>query len=415
MRFIIVALIFLLLFPGASVACSFGPSLTDSTEPVTIKIGKTYFQVPENAFRHGHERAPVEREFVRLPFLKVGDEKFEVSLSLRQRSGPTPWEIYMDNGILVTLSSSSDEKALEEKVIPYLQSLASKEPPATWKRDHYLAERFHVGDYPCKSIGMWEIVTGLFGLLLDKFDNYSSDVIEGLQSKNSSIRTAAALAALRYKLQDKEVKQLLVKAIQEDKVEGVRAQARVAIREFARNDPTLIPVLRDLMKNGKNAWETRMAAISLVGTDPEFVPFSISLIPEANDGLKEAIRETLTSTVRAETHNSYPTTFEQLSPNSKKAIKAVLGMLFTSSDEKFRSFSMEQLARCGPAVATPEFVAYLNRVAIEGQLNHSSVAMNALKNMGQTPDKIDEIILRFEKAGDQRQADYLKRTFKEKQ
>lgn len=396
------------LFPAASIACSFSKSPTDSLEPVTIKIGDTYLQIPEAAIEFSHLRTPMERNSLHLlNFDAPRNTDYAGALYKKAMSSSPDRELELSDDLVFVkfgVSPLSDEDIL------YLKSSISKNPPATWERDQYLVKRLRLGKSPCEN---GSIIAWIGELLADQFRDYSQDVIEGLQHRNQAIRKGAALMAIQQNLRSDKIRQLLLKLAKDDKVASVRHQASTALGHIARQDPSLIPDMRDIMKNGKDSTQRRAAAWNLASIDPNFVQFAVPLIQEADTAQKDIIRESLAMTISADLRHSIPSSDEQFSANSREAIKALMSMLFASSDEGLQSSLIQNLSRYGSAADVPEFIAYLNKVTLEDNLNLAYVAVFALKNMGRKPDNIEQVISRFESGGEKYIADNIKRELRE--
>lgn len=395
--------------------CMPNSALTESDEPVTIKMGDRYFEIPESFFYYNHQRVPMERASLRLDHFKLGENEYSVGMSLGKTDKPSEWSQYIDDDILIRLAGSNDDSVLSKKIIPYLESISSKAPPTTWDDDRDLVKRFGLGKQPCRDWQFFDIFTGFIGRIGDAFYGWRADVLKGLRHRNSGIRRAAALRAQTEGVIDDEVRQVLLHLAKNDKVATSRRASVGALGSIAARNNAVISELREVVEKDADASVRREAVEALIMNDPNFLVFANQLLPSANDGLKDTLKGVFLSFLaRDYRQEKNPATFEQLGNHGKLAAKSLMYMLRNNPSEDLRSDIIQVFYCCGTAVATPEYIAYLNEIAMEDKLNLSYVALVGLQKMGVKPDNPDAVLARFASEEDKYKYNSVKKMLEKK-
>ena len=172
---------------------------------------------------------------------------------------------------------SSDKSTLIKQLIAYAKSLSSLEEPKTWKEDSALAAKFNLGGDPCSMIPMTS----------QPLEIKYEDIQAGLRHRNETIRGAAAIKAgavnPEYK---KEVFEKLKILVKNDPSVNVRADAVAGLAKMAETDPTLIPLLIDVMQHDKSrtvgrAVSRKFSHLKIDLLEP-YIPSFITLLEDKN-------------------------------------------------------------------------------------------------------------------------------------
>ncbi|MBU0799798.1 MAG: hypothetical protein KKA05_02220, partial [Alphaproteobacteria bacterium] len=118
-------------------ACTIFPETGTSDTPVTIKVGETYFQIPEK-YLYTFKAVPAERSSITL---KTPHQSYVSLIKKGERGcGDSPH---------TSISESVDFCGQDGEVFAKLKASAKDTPPSTWERDLELANKFYLGKSPC--------------------------------------------------------------------------------------------------------------------------------------------------------------------------------------------------------------------------------------------------------------------------
>ena len=170
-----------------ALACSFEPHTGTADTVVPIKIGNTYFQIPEKNL-YSFMAVPAEREsmFLHFPHSPYG------FLTKKGERGPYCDEyrvpISKDVDFCTSFSKADFERSQEiaSKIFDQAKLFVTANEPVTWKRDLEITNKFDLGTNPCgEEVPLsWDGVTAKTKITED-------DIVYALAHKNTQIRKFA--------------------------------------------------------------------------------------------------------------------------------------------------------------------------------------------------------------------------------
>ncbi|MBL8713895.1 MAG: hypothetical protein JNM12_13430 [Alphaproteobacteria bacterium] len=388
-------------------ACSMlmGPLTRYSEEPVTIKIADTYFEIPEKLIAYGSP--PAEVESIEL-YLEVPPDQCQIHLMSRSLARSRN---YPENEVP---NLTKDTNFLpfapcwkNEAVPKYLLTIASNEPPATWEDDLKLWANLTGpsinGENACGQLQDYSagaIVTNLFEHLAHwistKVTYTEANVLTGLQHRNVVFRQRAMQIVTSEGFKSDRIKVALVKIAQSDIDLDLRSEATQILGSLSVDDKLVISTLRELAKNTSSKQGQTRAVLELAKVDPDFVEFIVPLIPSAAPELTRAISSGLARVVEVDYQKNRPTSYDQFSSNSKRAIQAEMQMLFAGKDLATQYYILKNFQSYKRLIITPEYIALLNELALHNDLKMIEMAVNALESLGLKPDNTPQVISHLE-------------------
>lgn len=261
MKIITSAFILLIVsLPYPSSACMPGRMPTSSTEPVTIKIADTYFQIPEGYLTYHFMRVPMEREHIyfTLPvhvlLPNLTDEadrqrRIEIQLLQPHQKGVRSQQIAISKKVIMVYNGQFTAMAGQspDLVKDYILSISSQNAPETWKIDSRLVKKFNLGNDPCSN-SMLSLVRGLINEVWGvRYDT----IIEGLYHRNESIRMAAMRQAADSRNKH-DASNRLLDILRSKSSENVRSTAAKYLTRMAKDDPQLLFQLNGILQYEKS-------------------------------------------------------------------------------------------------------------------------------------------------------------------
>jgi hypothetical protein len=246
LRLIAIFLFLLSLLSASSNACRPMQYDTNSKELVTLKLANTYFQLPESAFENSFERTPRDANQLYISRLTVpsGHNLLVILITKewakREESKGRNWREFSDE-ILMAPGSG----AIYEEALMYLKKISSKTPPSTWEKDFALANKFRIGQDPCNPSS--SNITPM-----SKIEYSDSDILEGLQHRNQTIRAAAARRYEQDTSPSKETNDLLLHLARNDESEEVRFCVVKALGHLSKTTPELTTDIKEISEKDKS-------------------------------------------------------------------------------------------------------------------------------------------------------------------
>lgn len=386
-------------------ACSMlmGPLTRYSEEPVTIKIANTYFEVPEKSISYGSP--PAEVDSIEL-WINVPPER-QVTLLSKSRAA----QLHFDKGMVDvtedTVFAGYYSGVGSEEIKKYLLSIASRKPPTTWEGDIKLWKSLTgppiTGENACgqlQDFSAGAIATNLFEHLAHwistEFTYTETNVLTGLQHRNVVFRNRALYLVTSEGFKSDQIKTALIKIAQNDVDLDLRAKATQILGSLTVDDTLLISTLRELAKDSNGKQGQTRAVLELSKVDPDFVEFIVPLIPGAAPELTRAISSGLARVVEVDYQKNRPASYDQFSSNSKRAVQAEMQMLFAGKDFATQYNILRNFQSYKKLMATPEYIAFLNELALNNDLKMVEMAVNALQSVGLKPDNTPQVISHLE-------------------
>ncbi len=417
MKYILIFGSFFLLAFAATVAfaCSYiiQPETKYSLVPVTIKIGNTFFDIPEKYIENGSP--PRETGSIAL-IIPSGAQWCRVNLTTQsdhQQPMYSGADLLIED-VIFTSSAGCDDK---DNVKNVLLKFALAEEPKNWESDLKLWEILKepsvdsVGscgmleEYSKRSIAKYFLQT--FENWISKKFNYNQvNLMAGLEHRNVVMRKRVLQILRQKKSVTLEIENALLKIASEDVDIDLRIEAISLLENFSSIDAPLINSLRKLTDNEN--MNVRAAAISALSKiDRGFIDFITAKINSTDDDLSRSISAGLNTASERENPKIMPLAYEDLNLNVKKAIKGRLTVLFRTKDDYARYNVITGLKRYGKIVSSDEYIAYLNQMVFDNDLQIAKLGVEGLADMSLKPENLPFAISHFKEVTNPKYTNYL--------
>ncbi len=386
----------LLSFTKLGVACQTIPELTDSAEPVTIKVANNYFQVPEKYLTEPFSRVSGEKDAIEFYEVPLNQAQAPVTFSIWRTTGTVFGKDTMfkdlphfNDDIVVRIDSYGLGDRTRE-AIAYLKTISSQEPPKGWEEDTRLATTLGAGQSPCSNNTRRD---------MEQLHPSSADILKGVLHKNEGIRLAAAQAVLTSDfLNDHEIRLRLERLSTSDNSSSVRWAAIMSLGRIAQNDPSVVSPLIKIMLSDKDPYIRNSAPSVLADAGPAFIEQVIPLIPSSDTGARQSIGGALAWFIIKEVRKDHLESYSQLSPSAKTALGGIVDILRTTSDTQVRLALIGLLENSGEAVASPAYIGVLKTICEDPHLMPS--CSSALSALGAGAENIPILMKRLEQSSD---------------
>jgi len=226
------------MFPLPALACFVAITPVNSQVPVSVKVGDTYFRIPESFVNRLFLRAPAIRDTLVIDnfhFQAAGQKtvnrlqiKIVKKKSFKEDNVVTELPLNQDTIIYVY-----DRDVDIDQVGGYLKAISSKDKPVDWDEDIRLSDLFEAPIDPCKSVQ--DRVNS--NETKDREYIPDGDVLSALRHKNDAIRAKGFAHVAHMTSPSQEVFSLSLAAAEKDISWPVRSAAIRSVVGWVKQNP----------------------------------------------------------------------------------------------------------------------------------------------------------------------------------
>lgn len=376
-KILIISVIAILAAPTIALTCKPARVITQNMEPVTIKIGNHFFDIPQAFFTYPNQRVPIEKNevYFRLPLNNITtiDKEnstpspiFYIQICKNSNDGCTQGakkRLYDNIVTSITWPYGEYKDNIEniEKIFNFLKSIGSKSEPINWQKDVDIVEKFKLHKGPCDE-SFLSPINKKFSNLFNTTISYK-DFLYGINNKNDTIRHTFARRAKNIEEEGKiRVTNDLYNRIDKEKSYSVKiAIIDSLIYLIDSNNDIVINKIIDVMLNDKNIFVRRTIARNIIRLNNKIVLHLLTHIKEEGEEQHYFIISTaLSNIIDNEILNKSIGDYKNFSKNSKIALGAIIKILKLSKSHENKINILNELSNLKGDRAPKEFIEIRN-------------------------------------------------------
>lgn len=379
--------------PAIAFGCKPESTATDSMEPVPIKIGDLYFNIPEHYLPISFLRAPAERDYVQFMILSKDlllkpqdntERWIQIQILKDGQQGRATRKIKLSERVAAATSLTprvpgSDTKDEINHIEHYLKSISSATPPKNWKYDSKLAARMALGQDPCAG---WA-PTHSKRQEAKKAEQLPYDIVmKALEHRLANIRQGAVLQLKNIDESHRvDAVQRLRAILQKDKSEDVRITTIRVLKEYAKTDEALYPEIIEVTLHDDSRFVRRIASDTVAQSNSNIAEKLIEISKNSSLSNQPDIANALAWIINKEVGKNKITAPENLTHEGKIALHGLIEILSHANDSSLNDHELTTLLQSKSAIATPEYLEFLHKLQANGSEFEVMSANRALQEV----------------------------------